>query len=99
MAVTVRLAPVLRPAAGGASTLEVPIVAGSPCVLGDVLAWLDKAHPGVGRRVRDEQGAVRRHVNVFVGSDNQRDLEGLATPIADGAEVTILPAVSGGGVG
>lgn len=48
------------------------------------------------RRLRDEAGMLRRHVNVFVGADNIRDLDGADTVVSDGAEVTLLPAVSGG---
>jgi molybdopterin converting factor small subunit len=54
------------------------------------------AQPAVGRRVRDEAGTLRRHVNVFVGPDNARNLDDLATVVPEGAEVTLLPAVSGG---
>jgi molybdopterin converting factor small subunit len=61
-----------------------------------VLDLLAAAHPDVERRVRDEQGRLRAHVNVFVGAENIRDLDHLATEVAPGAEVTILPAVSGG---
>jgi molybdopterin converting factor small subunit len=53
--------------------------------------------PDLERRVRDEQGALRRHVNVFVGTTNVRDLDEQATALGDGDEVAILPAVSGGG--
>jgi molybdopterin synthase sulfur carrier subunit len=61
-----------------------------------VLDALATAHPSVGRRVRDESGALRRHVNVFVGPDNAKDLAGLDTPVPGGAEVSVLAAVSGG---
>jgi molybdopterin converting factor small subunit len=61
-----------------------------------VIDALAAAHPAVGRRVRDEAGTLRAHVNVFVGPDNTRDLGGLDTVVADGAEVTVLPAISGG---
>jgi sulfur-carrier protein len=47
-------------------------------------------------RVLDEQGNLRRHVNVFVGADDIRTLGGLTATVADGAEVSIVPAVSGG---
>jgi molybdopterin converting factor small subunit len=93
--VTVRLAPVLRDLAGGAGNVELSLDDGAT-----VAAALDavaEVHPGVGRRVRDEQGEVRRHVNVFAGADNIRDLSGQQTPLADGAELSILPAISGGG--
>ena len=89
-----RLASGLRAQAGGAPRvdLEVP----PPVTVGAVLDVLAATHPGVGRRVRDESGALRRHVNVFVGPDNMRDLDGLPTVVPDGVEVAVLPAVSGG---
>ena len=90
----VRLAAGLRPHAGGATCVEVE-VAGPPTVAA-VLAALAAAHPAVGRRMRDESGVLRRHVNVFVGPDNARDLDGEDTVVPDGAEVSVLPAVSGG---
>lgn len=62
----------------------------------DVLADLGARYPAVARRIQDEQDRVRRHVNVFVGADNIRDREGTDTPVTDGIEVTILPAISGG---
>ena len=64
--------------------------------VGTVLASLGQAHPGVGQRVLDEQGALRRHVNVFVNGESIRYLDGVETPVGDADEVWILPAVSGG---
>ena len=61
-----------------------------------VLDALAVQHPALERRVRDELGRARPHVNLFVGSDNVRDLDGLATPIRAGEELSIIPAVSGG---
>lgn len=92
--VRVRLAPVLASLAGGESKVDLDLA--DTATVGDVLATLATRHPAVGRRVRDEQDAVRRHVNVFVGPDNIRDLTGQDTPVTDGVEVTILPAISGG---
>lgn len=63
-----------------------------------VLDALAEAHPGVGRRVRDELGKLRTHVNVFVGPDDVRDLDGPGTIVPDGVEVAVLAAVSGGAV-
>lgn len=94
MKVPVRLAETLRAHADWKSVAELEVV--EPVTVDGVLDALDLAHPAVGRRVRDEGGAVRTHVNVFVGPDNVRDLDGLATAIAPGVEVAILPAVSGG---
>jgi sulfur-carrier protein len=92
--VRVRLAETLRPHAGGLGLVELDLDGGATVV--EVLDALADVHPAVGRRVRDEVGALRQHVNVFVGPDNVRDLEGLATPVPAGVEVAVLPAVSGG---
>lgn len=94
MTVTVRLPAPLRPVAGGQAVVEVEITdAADVAALFDGLA---QSHPALERRLRDEQGRLRPHVNVFVGPDNIRDLAHLGTALLDGAEVTILPAVSGG---
>ena len=61
-----------------------------------VLDELERRHPSLYSGVCDETGAVRRHVNLFVNADHVRDRDGLATRLAPGDEVTILPAVSGG---
>jgi molybdopterin converting factor small subunit len=61
-----------------------------------VLDVLGRRLPAVERRIRDERGLLRRHVNVFVGAANVRDLALLATPVPAGAEVYVLPSVSGG---
>jgi molybdopterin synthase sulfur carrier subunit len=57
---------------------------------------LERSQPALYRNVCDETGTVRRHLNVFVNSDNVRDLDGIDTPLTPGDVVTILPAVSGG---
>ena len=69
---------------------------GPPVTVAAVLEALGAVSPAVGRRVRDEAGALRPHVNVFVGPDHVRDLDGLATVVPEGVEVAVLPAVSGG---
>ena len=90
----VRLAAALRQHAGGAACVEVDVA--DPVTIGAVIDAVAVAHPAVGRRLRDEAGALRRHVNVFVGADNARDLDGPDTVVPAGAEVSVLPAVSGG---
>src|SRR5437870_3168778 len=75
---------------------RVTIDASDGCGLRDVLDALARVHPGVAARVLDEQGRLRRHVNVFVGDEESRVLGGLDAPVPDGAEIAILPAVSGG---
>ena len=62
----------------------------------EALAALWKVHPGLRDRVVTEQNEVRQHLNIFVGADNIRDRQGLATEVSDGCEITILPSVSGG---
>lgn len=94
MTVVVRLAAGLRSHVGGAKRLEVE-VSPSP-TLRDVVEAVAAVNPAIGRRVRDETGALRTHVNLFVGSDNVRDLDGLDTPVPDGDAVWVLAAVSGG---
>lgn len=65
----------------------------------DVAAVLDRlaqSHPALERRLRNEQGHLRPHINVFLGDDNIRDLDHLGTNLSGGAEIVILPAISGG---
>lgn len=92
--VPVRLAAALRAHAGGAACVEVDVA--EPATVTAVLDALAAAHPAVGRRVRDEVGTLRSHVNVFVGPDDLRDLGGPATIVPAGVEVAVLAAVSGG---
>jgi molybdopterin synthase sulfur carrier subunit len=91
MAVTVRIPTTLRPLSGGASTVEVDAGA-----LSDVIKALDAAHPGFSDRLLDDDGKLRRFVNVFVDDDDVRYLDGLATNVPDGQTVSIIPAVAGG---
>ena len=85
---------VLAADAGGARTLTLQVPGGAR--VSDVLDALTVAHPVLGRRIRDETGALRRHVNVFVGADDVRGLLGQDTPVAAGGTVLILPNVAGG---
>ncbi len=93
MTVTFRLAGFLRSFAEGAGAVRLDVRGGT---VGDALRALGERHPGVSSRVLDEQGSLRRHVNVFVGDRNIRDTGGLATSLLDGSEISLLAAVSGG---
>ena len=64
--------------------------------VGEVLDALDAAHPGIGERLRDESGQLRRFVNVFVNGHNVRDADGVDTRLSAGDEVGIIPAMAGG---
>ena len=88
---TVRIPAPLRSFTDGAG--EVCI---SGSTVGEVLAALAKRYDGLGDRVLDDGGGLRPFVNVFLGSDDVRRLHGLATPVADGAVLSIIPAVAGG---
>ncbi len=92
--VTVLLPGQLREDAGGLGEVVVPVPAGA--VLADVLASLAERHPLLGRRVLDEAGGIRRHVNAFVDGDDVRRLAGMRTPVPAGTEVHLLPSVAGG---
>ncbi len=91
MSVSVRVPTILRTYTGGESE-----VAADGATLGEVLGSLDTSFPGIKARIVDEQEALRRFVNVYVGNDDVRFLEGLDTATPEGAQVSIIPAVAGG---
>jgi MoaD family protein len=93
MPVKVRVPTQLRSLTNNAGEVEVE---GS--TVGEVLKGLDAAHPGFAARLFDEDGKLRRFVNVFVADEDVRFLEGLETPVNDGQTISIVPAVAGGGV-
>ena len=64
--------------------------------LGDVVTALSLRYPALGRRIVDETGALRRFANVYVGQDECRRLEGLATPVPPGIDVSIIGSIAGG---
>ena len=64
--------------------------------IGEILANLDKAFPGLIERICDEQGNVRRFVNIFVNDEDIRFLDEKATVVKDGDEISIVPAIAGG---
>jgi MoaD family protein len=90
MAVTVRIPTQLREATDGETTADVE---GS--TVGEVLDSLYERYGELRSRIA-EDGGLRRFVNVYVGDEDIRFLDGLETPVSDGDEVTILPAVAGG---
>lgn len=91
MSVTVRIPTILRTYTGGESQ-----VSAEGDNLAAVIDSLDTNFPGIKARVLDDQGALRRFVNVYVGNDDVRFTDGLATAIPDGAQVSVIPAVAGG---
>jgi len=77
-------------------TNDLELVQTTGSNVGELLDNLEKAFPGLKERVCDEQGNVRRFVNVFVNGEDIRFLEEKATPVKDGDEVSIVPAIAGG---
>lgn len=92
MSVKVRIPTPLRPVTGGVS--EVGVDAAS---VREMIEALDSKHPGIRARICEDTGEIRRFVNVFVGDEDIRFLQGLDTPLPEGASVSIIPAVAGGG--
>ncbi len=91
MSSTVRVPTILRSYTEGASE-----VTADGATLGEVLDSLDASYPGMKGRIVDEQGELRRFVNVYVGNDDVRFLDGLDTPVHEGSQVSVIPAVAGG---
>jgi molybdopterin converting factor small subunit len=91
MAVSVRIPTILRTYTNGES--EVSADGGT---LAEVLDSLEASYPGIKGRILDDQGAIRRFVNVYVGNDDVRFLESLETSTPAGAQVSVIPAVAGG---
>ncbi len=91
MSVSVRVPTILRTYTGGDSE-----VTAEGATLGDVLEDLDRRYSGIKARILDDQGELRRFVNVYVGNDDVRFLDGLATATPDGVQVSVIPAVAGG---
>lgn len=89
--VSVRLPTVLRPAANGASAVEAD---GSS--VGEVVQSLISAYPALKENLVDDDGGIRKFVNVYVNDEDIRFISKLETPVTDGDEVAILPAVAGG---
>src|SRR4029078_2494595 len=91
MAVTVRIPTTMRPLAGGSSTVKV-----DGATLAEVLANLENGHPRFQEGLFDDDGTLRKFVNVFVADDDVRYLDGVDTKVPDGETVSIIPAVAGG---
>jgi MoaD family protein len=91
MAVTVKLPTQLRDAAGNAAEAQV-----DGGTVGEALDDLYAQHAELRTRIADDGGGLRRFVNVYLGGEDIRFLDGLETAVKDGDELTILPAVAGG---
>ena len=91
MSVTVKIPPQLRSVTGGQGSEAV-----DGATVGEVLGALYDRHGELRDRVADDGGELRRFVNVYLDGEDVRFLQGMQTPVPDGAELQILPAVAGG---
>jgi molybdopterin synthase sulfur carrier subunit len=91
VSVSVRIPTILRTYTGGESE-----VSADGATLAAVLDDLEANFTGIRARILDDAGDIRRFVNVYVGNDDVRFLEGLGTATPDGTQLSIIPAVAGG---
>ncbi|WP_406285563.1 ubiquitin-like small modifier protein 1 [Embleya sp. NBC_00896] len=91
MSVSVRIPTILRTYTGGAAEVAV-----EGTTLAEVLDSLEKDNTGIRARILDDEGKLRRFVNLYVNDEDVRFADGLATAIPDGGSVSIIPAVAGG---
>jgi sulfur-carrier protein len=93
VAVTFHIPGALREFTGGQSRVQIEA---SPATLAEAMAALWAVYPGVRDRIANEQGQVRQHINIFIGSEDVRYTGGNMSRVPAGAEISIVPAVSGG---
>jgi molybdopterin synthase sulfur carrier subunit len=81
----------LRKLTGEKDTVET-----TPGTVAQIVAELDRQHPGLGGRLTDDEGNLRRFVNIYLNEEDIRFLQGKETQVADGDTVSIVPAIAGG---
>ncbi len=91
MSVTVRIPTQLRSLTDGLAEVKV-----EGATVKEVVSNLEQTYPGIGERLLDESGALRRFVNVYLVDEDIRFLQGLDTEINSGQSLSIVPAVAGG---
>jgi molybdopterin synthase sulfur carrier subunit len=91
MEVHVRIPTPLKKLAG-----EQDVIKAKGRTVGEVLQWLTETYPGLKERLRDEQGEVRRFINIYVNDEDIRFIQNLETPLKEGDQLSIIPAIAGG---
>jgi molybdopterin synthase sulfur carrier subunit len=91
VSIVVRIPTQLRSLTGG-----IDEVAADGATVAEVIEQLEASHPGMRQRLLDDSGALRRFVNVYLEDEDVRFLDGISTPVPDGARLSIIPAVAGG---
>jgi MoaD family protein len=92
VSVTVKIPTQLRSLTDGASELDA-----AGATVFELIEHLESRHPGLKERLVDESGQLRRFVNVYLNDEDVRFLDGISTEVPEGASVSIIPAVAGGG--
>ncbi|MFI5084549.1 MAG: MoaD/ThiS family protein [Actinomycetales bacterium] len=92
--ITLSIPGLLRPLTGDAEQLDIDVEAAAP--LREILDTVAASFPVFNRRIRNETGALRRYVNVYIAGDDVRGLGGLDAPVGPGQEVLIIASVAGG---
>ena len=77
-------------------TGEQDIIKAKGRTVGEVIQWLTETYPGLKERLRDEQGEVRRFINIYVNDEDIRFVQNLETPLKEGDQLSIIPAIAGG---
>ncbi len=77
-------------------TGEQDIIKAKGRTVGEVIQWLTETYPGLKERLRNEQGEVRRFINIYVNNEDIRFIQNLETPLKDGDQLSIIPAIAGG---
>lgn len=75
---------------------EQDVIKAKGSTVGEVLQWLTETYPGLKERLRDEQGEVRRFINIYVNDEDIRFIKNLETPLKEGDQLSIVPAIAGG---
>jgi molybdopterin synthase sulfur carrier subunit len=91
MEVHVRIPTPLKKLAG-----ERDVIKAQGKTVGEILLWLTETYPGLKERLRDEQGEVRRFINIYVNDEDIRFIQNLETPLKEGDRISIIPAIAGG---
>jgi len=91
MEVRVRIPTPLKKIAG-----EKDIVLANGNTVGEVIQWLTETYPGLHERLKDEKGEVRRFINIYLNDEDIRFNKNLETPVKDGDQISIIPAIAGG---
>jgi molybdopterin converting factor small subunit len=91
MSINVRIPTQLRQLTAGSGEIAV-----EGATVREALASLDSLHPGIGERLLDDDGSLRRFVNLFLADEDVRFLDGLDTPVSAGQTLSVVPAVAGG---